>query len=150
MQTVVDCITGEVTEIPDEVLTLDQLKSRKKADAESQFDAIFAVGFAPTGTMAGETLQVATIRDLTNWDISLGAYKEAVEAGAGSVEGAMFRTTSNAIFMISFSEGVSVLKAMRAWGQAMYQRSWELKDAIEAAADEAALDAIDVTTGWPA
>lgn len=42
-----------------------------------------------------------------------------------------------------------VVQDMAAWGQSIMQRSWELKDAIDAAADEEALDANDIEIGWP-
>jgi hypothetical protein len=37
---------------------------------------------------------------------------------------------------------------MAQWGAAKYAKSWALKDAIAEAADEAALDAIDIESGW--
>lgn len=129
--------------------TLDDLKAAKKAAVLRIFDAKFAAGFAPTGTMAGETLQVATVIDRTNWLTSLGAYQIAIAAGQGAVEGAMFRTTSNTNYRLTFDEGLQVLLAMIQWGQAMYATLWDKKDAIEAAEDEAALGQIAPAFGWP-
>jgi hypothetical protein len=37
---------------------------------------------------------------------------------------------------------------MAAWGASMMENSWTSKDAVAAAEDAAALDAIDINSGW--
>lgn len=132
-----------------EPLTLDEQRALKKAAAEAQFGARFAGGFTPAvGPLAGKTLQVRNVEDRTNWLASQAAYGAAVAAGAGTVEGATFRTASNENLTISYADGLSALLEMAAWGKAGYVTLWSLKDAIVAASDEAALQSIDVSAGW--
>lgn len=139
--------------IPDAppVPTLDELKALKAADVDAKVDAMFQAGFpVPSGSMAGEVLQIRNNTDRTNWLTSQAAYSMAVASGQGATLGAVFRTTSNTTFTLTFSEGLGVLLNMAAWGQSVYGCSWTLKDAIKDAADLDALDALDLTQGWPA
>lgn len=99
--------------------------------------------------MAGEVLQTRDLTDRTNWLISQASYSAAVAAGQGAVEGAEFRTADNSTYTLSYSDGLAVLLAMAAWGAAAMSNSWPLKDAVNAAEDQTALDAVDIETGWP-
>ena len=47
------------------------------------------------------------------------------------------------------SAGLALAASVGSWYAAIVQRRRDLKDAALAAEDAAALDAIDVTTGWP-
>lgn len=87
--------------------------------------------------------------DRANWLTSQAAYSAQVAAGNGAVAGAKFRTADNAIVTLSFADGLAVLLALAAWGAEVYDHCWTLKAAIVQAADDAALDAIDIETGWP-
>lgn len=131
--------------------TLDDLKAAKNAAVTVRRDAAFAQGFSPaTGALAGHTLQVRNETDKINWLTSSVAYSAAVSAGAGAVPGATFRTMANETVTTTFAEAVQVIVVgMAQWGQQIMGHSWALKDQIDAAADEAALDAIDVDAGWP-
>lgn len=157
-RTVVDMATGEVEQIdltPEEIAaltpTLSDLKAAKRDAINAKLDAILTGGYSvEAGTMAGKMLQTRNLEDRTNWLVSQASYSAAVAAGHGAVEGAQFRTADNSTFTVSFSEGLGVLLAMVAWGAAAMNNSWTLKDAVAAAEDQAALDAIDVDAGWPA
>lgn len=147
-----------VTLTPEEVailqppLTLSDTKAAKKAAVMAQRDTIFNDGgyVVESGAMAGHVLQCRTHgEDRTNWLTSQGAYKAAIDAGAGALVGAKFRTRANVNFDVSYSEGYAVILAMARWGSLVVARAWALSDLIEAAADQAALDEIDITTGWP-
>ena len=131
--------------------TLDDLKAAKNAEVTARRDAAFAQGFSPaTGALAGHTLQVRNETDKINWLTSSGAYSAAVSAGAGAVSGATFRTMANETVTTTFAEAVQVIVVgMAQWGQAIMGHSWALKYQIDAAAEEAALAAIDVDAGWP-
>ncbi len=131
--------------------TLDDLRAAKNAEVTARRDAAFAQGFSPaTGPLAGHTLQVRNETDKINWLTSSVAYSAAVSAGAGAVPGATFRTMANETVMTTFAEAAQVIVVgMAQWGQAIMDHSWALKDQIDAAADEAALAAIDVDAGWP-
>ncbi len=128
---------------------LEDMMAAKKAAINVKLDAVLTGGFTvPSGTMAGKVLQTRNLEDRTNWLISQTSYSAAVAGGMGAVEGAQFRTADNSTFTVSFSEGLSVLLAMVAWGAAAMNNSWILKDAVAAAEDLTALDAIDIEAGW--
>lgn len=127
-------------------------KAAKKAAAMAYRDTVFSTGYTvESGVMAGHVLQTRVYgEDRTNWLTSQAAYKAAIEAGHGAVEGAKFRTKANVNFEVSYSYGYSVILAMAAWGALVTARAWDIADQIAGAADDAALDAIDVTSGYPA
>lgn len=126
-------------------------KALKSAAVTTKREAVFAAGFSPsTGPLAGHTLQVRNEADKINWLTSATSYSAAVAAGAGAVSGATFRTMANDTVVVTYAQGLTVIvQDMAAWGQAIMARSWALKDLIDAAADQAELDAIDIETGWP-
>lgn len=135
----------------DAELTFDERKADKRAAVYAKLDSLLTGGYTvESGTMTGKVLQTRDLEDRTNWLISQASYSAAIAGGMGAVEGAEFRTSDNANFVVTFSEGHSVLLAMAAWGAACMRRSWALKDAIAAAEDDEALDAIDIESGWPA
>lgn len=156
--TVVDMATGDVTQVPltpEEIAaripTLEQARNNKLAAVSAKLNAVLSGGFTvPTGAMAGKVLQTRNLEDRTNWLISQASYSAAVACGQGAVEGAKFRTEDNETFTVTFAEGLNVLVAMAEWGASCMRPSWTLKDAIAAASDITALDAIDIDTGWPA
>lgn len=132
-------------------LTLDDLKAERGRAVTAKREAVFAAGFTPSiGPLSGHTLQVRNDQDKINWLTSQASYAAAVGAGAGAVSGATFRTADNETVVVTYAQGLTVIvQDMAAWGAAIMARSWVLKDEIEAAEDEAALDAIDINTGWP-
>jgi len=147
---------GYIEGILKEVHTLEDmpLEDRKAAKIEAinaKLNDVLTGGFTvPSGDMAGKVLQTRNLEDRTNWLISQASYSAAVAAGQGAVEGAEFRTADNSTYTLSFADGLNVLLGMAAWGAACMSNSWVLKDAARAAEDQAALDAVDVESGWPA
>lgn len=128
--------------------TLDQVKAAKKAAAEAEYETRLAAGYPVPDT--DETLQLRTELDRTNWLALKDACNDAIMAGAGSEPCALpIRTTSNASLAMTWAEAADLMRGLRAWGAAMMAQLWALKDAIEAAEDQTALDAIDVASGWP-
>ena len=126
-------------------------KALKNAAVTAKREEVFAAGFSPsTGPLAGHTLQVRNDADKINWLTSATSYSAAVSAGAGAVMGATFRTMANETVVVTYAQGLTVIvQQMAAWGQSIMARSWALKDEIDAAADQAELDAIDIEIGWP-
>jgi hypothetical protein len=143
---------------------LDVLKAGKRAQVGALLESKFQAGFTPaSGPVAGKTMQCRDLEDRTNWLTSQAAYLAAVSGGQGAAMGAAFRTADNSTITCSFSDGLNTLLAMAQWGKELFQKSWSLKDAItaiavvdtgnpkadlQAAVD--ALNAIDITSGWPA
>ncbi len=149
---VFNCATGEIETVTVPDPTLDELKERAKADIEARCDGCFAAGWTVSGTgtaLDGKVLQTRDIEDRTNWLTSQAAYSAAVAGGNGAVAGAVFRTAANETLTLTYAEGLAVLLDMAAWGKAIMGNSWALKDAVAAAADNAALAAIDIAAGWP-
>ena len=145
----------DVTLTPEEIAamtpTFADLKASKHAAVAARLDTLLTGGFTvPTGTLAGKVLQTRNLEDRTNWLISQASYSAAVAAGQGATENASFRTADNETIVLTYIEGLTVLLGMAAWGAACMGVSWALKDQIAAAADETALDAIDIDAGWPA
>lgn len=134
-----------------EALPLDDLRTAFHAAVTAKREAVFAAGFTPTaGPLAGHTLQVRNDQDKINWLTSATSYSAAVAGGHGAMPGATFRTMANDTVVVTFAEGAEVIvQDMAAWGQAIMQRSWDLKDEIDAASDLDALEAIDIEVGWP-
>lgn len=148
---IIDCTGGPPVITPVPPLTLAERKAALKADIEARAAQCFAAGFTPaTGPLAGHTLQVRDNDDRTNWLTSQAAYAAAVAAGAGALPEAVFRTTANVTVTVTYQDGLEALLAMAAWGKQVMGNSWALKDAVDAAADDAELDLIDIATGWPA
>ena len=61
-----------------------------------------------------------------------------------------FRDAEDQVHDLTPSQMAALYQAVMARRTALYQHGWTLKGQIEAAADEVALDAIDLTVGWPA
>lgn len=152
IEIVMNCETGETEEVELAPLTLAEQKKNQRDRINAKRDECFRGGFTVTGTgtaLDGHVLQTRDIEDRTNWLTSQAAYAAAVAGGMGAAPGATFRTASNATIELTFFQGLNVLLAMAGWGKTVMGNSWVLKDAVEAAADQAALDAIDVEAGWP-
>lgn len=132
-------------------LSLSDRKAALHAAVHAKRDTILAGGFTHDfGAHGVRVLQTRNVDDKIAWLTSQASYSTAVAAGAGAVMGASFRPEDDETFTVSFQDGRDALLAMAAWGAAVYANSWSLKDAIAAASDEAALDAIDIEAGWPA
>lgn len=130
------------------------LSARKEAlvaEVEARRDSLIRGGFTyDFGAPGPRTLQTRDNDDKINWLTSQAAYSAAVAMGQGAIEGAEFRDAANGRFTVTYSAGLAALLAMAAWGSAVYQRSWDLKDAIDAASSHDDLDDIDIEAGWPA
>lgn len=134
-----------------EDVAVETRKVTMRAAVNAKLDTVLTSGYsydfgAPYGV---KVLQTRNVEDRTNWLTSQAAYSAAVASGAGSVEGATFRTEDNSTITLSYADGLNVLLSMAAWGAANYAASWSLKDAIAAAEDDTELDAIDIEQGWP-
>lgn len=149
---ILDLATGIETYEPDPVPTVPERQAMMRRQINDKRDGLFAAGFPVSGTgtaLDGQTLQTRDESDKINWLTSQAAYSAAIAGGAGSVEGANFRTVSNATVTLTYTQGLNVLLAMAAWGKDIMGNSWVLKDAVADAEDGDALDLIDVEAGWP-
>lgn len=150
-ETIIDLATGTVSTVTREP-TLAERKAAMKQAIDATRDALFSAGFTVAGTgtsLDGKVLQTRDVVDRTNWLTSQASYSTAVAGGFGDVVGATFRTADNVTVILTYAQGLNVLLAMAGWGAAVMGNSWALKDAVDAAEDEEALDAIDIGAGWP-
>ena len=131
--------------------TFEERKAQKLAAVDHQRASLLAAGYSHDfgGGYGVKVLQTRNTTDQIAWLTSQAAYSAAVASGQGAVLGATFRPEDNSTVVVTYAEGLAALLGMAAWGAAIYQNSWALKDAIAGAADQAVLDAIDIETGWP-
>ncbi|MEC5291957.1 hypothetical protein VSX64_14455 [Aurantimonas sp. C2-6-R+9] len=129
---------------------LDRARAAKAVAVNAQRDAIIGVGYQHNfGATAGiRTLDQRSEGDAINWLGLKNLADAAIAAGAGA-DPMEIRDAADETFSASATVVSSALVAMAQWRGAVMSRSWALKDAIAAAADEAALDAIDIEAGWP-
>lgn len=128
---------------------LADAKVVRRAQAQAEYDARLAVGFPVPGA-PGETLQLRNESDRSNWLTLKDACNDAILAGLGAEPCALpIRTTANNALPMSWEDAATLLRALRAWGAAMLQALWTLKDVIDAAETIEALEALDLAAGWP-
>lgn len=153
---IVEWIDGDwaVNERPPVVISLEEVKSSKRAAANSEFDSRIANGYPHTFMVEGEgvdeTLQCRNDTDRTNWLDLKDSCNDAIAFGIGSETCPIpIRCTSNRQYNVSFSEAATIMRDLRTWMGALHASLWAKKDAIEAASTFEELDEIDVTEGWP-
>ncbi len=133
-----------------EDVPLADLKAARVVEAEAEYQARLAVGYPTTLGGNAETLQLRNSEDRTNWLGLLVAAQAAVGAGQGAEDYPVaIRTTTNASYVVTNTAAVTLMFNLLAWAGAMFAARSAIKDAVAAAADKAALDAIDVTAGYP-
>lgn len=129
--------------------TLLEARALRRAALEAAYAQVMAAGFPWTFGAVDETLQVLTNENRTDWLILKDACRDAKAAGFGAAQVEPgIRTTSNQTYAVTVDQALTILAAMTAWGQAMRGNFWALGEAIAAAADAAAVLAIDVSQGW--
>lgn len=137
--------------LPADEYSLAARKADLRAVVDGRRDELLTGGYTPaSGPLAGHRLQTRDMVDRTNWLTSFAGYSTAVAAGQGDVDGARFRDADNVTTTLTYAEGLEVLLGMQQWGAAINGRSWDIKDAIADASDEAELFTIDINAGWPA
>lgn len=73
-----------------------------------------------------------------------------VAQSMGDLPNGSIRTLDNANVPVTASEALAAMLGMQAYLGTILAYSWALKDQVANAADLEALDAIDITAGWPA
>lgn len=135
--------------------TLEQVQADAISSAKAEYDRRLNIGFAHDfGTADApdpQTLQVASTANQSDWLVLDTACRDAIGAGQGDQDmEPAFRCTSNAMRTVSWSAAKQILADARTWGGQMRAVLWGKTDAIAAAADVAAVGAIDLTAGYPA
>lgn len=132
-------------------MTLADARIMKRAEIELYLSSQYLAGYIPTlAALAGYTLQLRDEKDRTNWLTSRALYEHQVNAGNGAAMGADIRTTQNVTVTVSYQDGFDTLMAMADWARAMMEKSWSLKDQVDALADADSVLAYDVAAQWAA
>lgn len=123
--------------------TLDELKQAKRAEINQQRDEAFSSGLSYEINGQPDVVQTR-MEDKINL---LGLRIEAQELKAAGVnDGVMpFRAESNAGYTLTPAQMIDLTNAALAHIQAIYQQSWQLKDAIAQATTPGEVEAIT----WP-
>ena len=100
------------------------------------------------GTAGIRTLVQRGPEDAINWLGLKGVADSLIAAGSGSAP-IEIRDASDETFTASATVVSSAMVAMGVWRSTVIAHSWTLKDAIAAAADETALDVVDIEADWP-
>lgn len=123
-------------------------RDRRIAEADRAYAAFLAGGFPIEG---GETLQCRNELDRTNWltlkDICFEAI--AVELGGELIPEPGIRCTSNLFIRPTFAETFALMQALRTWAMQAQANWWRLKDECRSVTSREALEAVDMTEGWP-
>lgn len=131
--------------------TLDDLRATANAAVNAKREAVFEAGYpVASGPLVGQHLQLRSADDKANWLIAEKNARAAIAAGAGDVAMIPTRTLENNTLVLTPHQTVAVLSGLEAWGLAVMDRSWALKDRNDAATDISGLvDDEMLRSGWP-
>lgn len=135
-------------------------RKRRIKDADAAYAAYLAAGF-PTEAFDGqpepETLQCRNELDRTNW-LALLALCEAQQRAADMADDQTLmdalapvplRATSNRMYVVTYASAKARMFALLAQAASAQANWWRLKDECRSAPTREALEAIDMTQGWP-
>ena len=126
---------------------LDEAKDRRCAEAHALREAKIADGISIT---AGEAAFVAQTRSADDWTNLAGITSLAAELKAtNQTTRVPFRDAANVTRMLTPQQAVDMGFQLAAAKQAIVSASWAHKDAIRALSNVEAVNAYDLTSGWP-
>ena len=98
-----------------------------------------------------ETLQCRNELDRTNWIGLLLECQANISGGngAGLIPAPGIRCSSNRMYVVTYADAANRMFALLGQVQAAQANWWRLKDSVGVAISGEALDAIDLTGGWP-
>ena len=125
-------------------------RDRRILAADAAYAAFLAPGF-PLDDYPGETLQIRNELDRTNWLTLKDICAEAIAAGVGdlTIDAPGIRCTSNNFIRPTYAETYALMQGLRAWAMQAQANWWRLKDECRSVTTRAALEAIDMGSGWP-
>lgn len=125
-------------------------RPRKLEEVNRAYADFLAGGFPATFEGNAETLQCATVLDRSNWLTLIGVCEEAIAAGGGDLVCPLaLRCTSNRSYTLTFAQILDLMKALRTWAAAAQGNNFRMKDLVSVAETGEALNAIDLSEGWP-
>lgn len=136
---------------PPEPPTLDDLKAAAAGTVQARRDALIAGGVTIDfgGTVGPKVIQTATDYDRMNWITILTTAQAFAAMGQGAEAMNPIRTLDNTMVPATVDQAIAWMIEAQSRLGAAWRYAAELKDTIAAAADAAALAAIDLETGWP-
>lgn len=134
-------------------MTRPSFRPRKLEEVNRAYEAFLQLGF-PTADFAGqpepETLQCRNELDRTNWIGLILKCQYAISLGAGELPiDPPIRCTSNRMYAPSYSDAAGRMFALLGLVGEAQANNWRMKDLVQAAESGEALNAIDLTEGWP-
>ena len=130
---------------------LGALKARKRGDVNAKRDALLTGGYRHNfGSSAGvRTLDTRSEQDIMNWLVLKGITDSMIATG-NDADMVFLRDAGDQTFAASAQTAAGALMALLRWRTAVLTHSWHLKDQINAASSQAALNAVNIDAGWPA
>lgn len=143
-----DQVTIEPYTAPD--ISLDDQKMARSNDVNAYRESLIAAGYHHNfgGTIGTRILDQRGPEDVTSW-LALKLMAQDLNSAEQGDTLIPIRDANNATFSAKSTAVEAAMSAMGQWRATILQHSWELKDRIGAAADSAALEAIDINVGWP-
>lgn len=129
---------GDVRAVVVEPFTLAELKANKRTDLRRRFQQERDKGVLVNGDLIATTHQAR---------LELAALVENLTANGGTQKGV---TRSGKRVVFDLATTTALLAAVDAHHAACNAVEYDFDAAIDAAADKAAIDAIDISVGWPA
>ena len=126
----------------------------RKAAMKAQVDALSLqyseAGYGHDFGEAGIHRLQTREQDRTNWLALAQDASLLVLTGNGHLSAGGIRTEANATIPVTGTQAQEAMLGMKAHLAMIMAHGWGLKDEIAEAEDHAALDAIDISGGWPA
>ena len=137
--------------VPPDPLALDLAKAAKAKAVDVLWEAKHTAGYPHDfgGAFGVKVLQTRE-SDQPFWLALAQVSSIMVAQSMGDVSNGSIRTLDNANIPVTASEALAAMLGMQAYLGTILAYSWALKDQVANAADMEALDAIDITAGWPA
>lgn len=140
----VNCATGQVTQHPDTPKPLPAAQADKWGQAKTLRDAHIEAGCNVPGIGRFDTDETARM------NVTGAVTGAMIAAQQGKPFSVPWKLADNTLVTLDGSQMIAVGLAVLNWVSSCHAHSQQIGAAIMAAQDHAALDAIDLTAGWPA
>ena len=140
-------VTSVFADLPP-IWSLDDLRAAKLAAISATADALLATG-APIDGGLHVALDDGSRADLTAMSATATAAAAGSVAWPASYSRGWISIENTRIPLATPADGLALVASVGDFYAALVQHRRDLKDAVLAAENEEALDAIDITSGWP-
>jgi hypothetical protein len=132
---------------------LDERKRAMRIEVTNKREAQIALGYVHDfgAAFGGQHRLDTRPDDARRWIHYRNICDDQIAAGQGTIVMPVpMRTSANVDLLVRANQGKAAMVAMAQREGAILKHSWGIKDTIQATADHAALDTIDINAGWPA